>query len=146
MSWQASEKTDEYLIAARDFIATDNEGAARDFLDAAFETFEQLSKFPEMGPVADFKHRALKGMRFFVLPPPVQSLAGFLPTDRQRSGCPPRALRKHQLAGRAQTVFLNRQRFRPRHMLPADAGSLSSRTVIRFSIIPPSFIPTFVRK
>ena len=43
MSWQASEKTDEDLIAARDFIASDNEGAACDFLDAAFETFEQLS-------------------------------------------------------------------------------------------------------
>jgi plasmid stabilization system protein ParE len=145
MSWQASEKTDEYLIAARDFIATDNEGAARDFLDAAFETFEQLSKFPEMGPVADFKHRALKGMRFFVLPPPVQSLAGFLPIDRQRRGCPPRALRKHQLAGRAQTVFLNRQRFRPHLLLPAATGSLSPRTAMRFPVITPSFIQTFLR-
>ena len=48
MSWQASEKTDDDLIAARDFIAADNERAALDFLDAAFETFEQLSKFPEM--------------------------------------------------------------------------------------------------
>jgi plasmid stabilization system protein ParE len=83
MSWQASEKTDEDLIAARDFIASDNEGAARDFLDAAFETFEQLSKFPEMGPVSDFKHRALKGMRFFVLPPPFNRwLVFYQPTDK----------------------------------------------------------------
>lgn len=42
MSWQAAEKTDEDLIAARDFIAPDNAGAARDLLDAAFETFERL--------------------------------------------------------------------------------------------------------
>ena len=36
MSWQASPETDENLIAARDFIAADNEQPARDFLDAAF--------------------------------------------------------------------------------------------------------------
>jgi len=70
MSWQASEKTDDDLIAARDFIAADNERAARDFLDSVFEAFERLSTFPEMGPVANFKNRALKGMRFLVLPPP----------------------------------------------------------------------------
>jgi plasmid stabilization system protein ParE len=70
MSWQASPETDEDLIAARDFIAADNEQSARDFLDAAFETFERLGQFPEMGPPARFKNRALKGVRFFVLAPP----------------------------------------------------------------------------
>jgi plasmid stabilization system protein ParE len=40
MIWQASPETDEDLIAARDFIATDNDTAARDFLDAAFEAFD----------------------------------------------------------------------------------------------------------
>ena len=70
MIWQAAPETDEDLIAARDFIAADNEAAARDFLDAAFEAFDRLAQFPEMGPQARLKHPALKGMRFFVLPPP----------------------------------------------------------------------------
>ena len=70
MNWQASPETDEDLIAARDFIAADNEQFALDFLDAAFESFDRLAQFPEMGPPARFKHRALKGVRFFVVPPP----------------------------------------------------------------------------
>jgi plasmid stabilization system protein ParE len=70
MIWQASPETDEDLIAARDFIAADNEKAARDFLDAAFEAFDRLAQFPEMGPQARFKHRALEGVRFFVMAPP----------------------------------------------------------------------------
>lgn len=70
MNWRASPETDADLIAGRDFIAADNEVAAHDFLDAAFESFDQLAQFPEMGPEASFKHRALQGMRFFVLRPP----------------------------------------------------------------------------
>jgi len=70
MNWRASRETDEDLIAARDFIAADNEQSALDFLDAAFESFDRLAQFPEMGPVARFKHRALKGVRYFVVPPP----------------------------------------------------------------------------
>jgi plasmid stabilization system protein ParE len=70
MNWQASPETDEDLIAARDFIAADNESAARDFLDAAFEAFDRLARFPEIGQRARFKHRALKSVRFFVLAPP----------------------------------------------------------------------------
>lgn len=70
MSWQASPETDEDLIAARNFIAADNEPAARDFLDAAFEAFDRLAQFPEMGPRARFKHPKLKGVRYFVLAPP----------------------------------------------------------------------------
>jgi plasmid stabilization system protein ParE len=41
VNWQASPETDEDLIAARDFIAADNAQSARDFLDAAFETFDR---------------------------------------------------------------------------------------------------------
>ena len=70
MNWQASPETDEDLIAARNFIAADNKLAARNFLDAAFETFDLLAQFPEMGSLARFQHRALKGVRFFVLAPP----------------------------------------------------------------------------
>jgi plasmid stabilization system protein ParE len=70
MTWRASPETDEDLIAARDFIAADNEQAARDFLDAAFEAFDLLAQFPETGPRARFKNRALKGERYFVLTPP----------------------------------------------------------------------------
>jgi len=70
MKWLASPETDGDLIAARDFIAADNEDSARDFLDAAFEAFDRLAQFPEMGPRARFQPKALKGMRFFVLPPP----------------------------------------------------------------------------
>ena len=70
MNWQASPETDEDLIAARDFIAADNEDAARDFLDATFEAFDRLAQFPEMGPLARFKNRTLKSVRYFVLAPP----------------------------------------------------------------------------
>ena len=70
MNWRASPETDQDLIAARDFIAADNELSALDFLDAAFDCFDRLAQFPEMGPPAHFKHRSLKGVRFFVIPPP----------------------------------------------------------------------------
>ena len=70
MSWQASSETDEDLIASRDFIAADNEQSAKDFLDAAFETFDLLGEFPEMGSPAHFRHPDLQGLRYFVLPPP----------------------------------------------------------------------------
>lgn len=70
MIWLASPETDSDLIAARDFIAADNELAARDFLNAAFETFDRLAKFPKMGPAARFKHPTLKQVRYLVLPPP----------------------------------------------------------------------------
>ena len=70
MKWQASPETDEDLIAARNFISADNEQAARDFLDAAFEAFDRLAQLPEMGPRARFKARALKAVRFLVMPPP----------------------------------------------------------------------------
>ena len=83
MSWQASPESDEDLIAARDFIAADNEESARDFLDAAFEAFDRLAQFPEIGPLARFKHRALKGVRFFVLAPPFNRwLIFYKPTGR----------------------------------------------------------------
>ena len=82
MSWQASPEADEDLIAARDFIAADNEEAAVDFLDAAFEAFERLAQFPEIGPLARFKSRALKSVRFFVLAPPFSRwLVFYQPTD-----------------------------------------------------------------
>ena len=70
MKWQASEGTDADLIAARNFIASDSEQAAVDFLDAVFETFDLLGDFPEMGPKARFKHPNLKRVRYFLLPPP----------------------------------------------------------------------------
>jgi plasmid stabilization system protein ParE len=70
MKRQASPETDEDLIAARDYIAADHEQAARDFLDAAFEAFDRLAQFPELGPETRLKQRALKGVRFLVMPPP----------------------------------------------------------------------------
>jgi len=60
MTWHAAPEVDDDLIAARDFIAADNPTAARDFLDAAFEAFDKLAQFPQMGPQAHFKHPALK--------------------------------------------------------------------------------------
>jgi plasmid stabilization system protein ParE len=82
MNWKASPELDEDLIAARDFIAVDSEAAARDFLDTAFEAFDRLARFPEMGPEARFKHRALKGLRFSVLPPPFNRwLVFYQPAD-----------------------------------------------------------------
>jgi plasmid stabilization system protein ParE len=70
VKWTAGPRVDEDLIAARDFIGADNERAAIAFLDTAFEIFDLLSRFPEMGPSARLKHRRLKGVRFFVLPHP----------------------------------------------------------------------------
>ena len=70
MSWKASPETDEDLLAARNFIAPDNELAALNFLDASFEAFDRLAQFPEMESPTRFKHRSLKGVRFYVLAPP----------------------------------------------------------------------------
>jgi plasmid stabilization system protein ParE len=70
VSWKASPETDEDLIGSRDFIAADNEQSAVDFLDAAFETFDLLAQFPEMGSLAHFRHPGLHGVRYFILPPP----------------------------------------------------------------------------
>ncbi len=82
MSWQASSETDEDLIASRDFIAADNEQSAKDFLDAAFETFDRLGEFPEMGSPSHFRHPDLQGLRYFILPPPFNLwLIFYRPTD-----------------------------------------------------------------
>lgn len=45
MNWRASCETDADLIAGRDLIASDSESAALDFLNAAFEAFDQLARF-----------------------------------------------------------------------------------------------------
>jgi plasmid stabilization system protein ParE len=63
-------KADEDLIDGARWIRADNPQAARRFLDAAFDAFERLSKFPESGPPARFKNRKLAAVRFCVLPPP----------------------------------------------------------------------------
>jgi plasmid stabilization system protein ParE len=70
MKWTAAPRVDEDLMAGRDFIRADNERAALAFLDTAFEVFELLAQFPEMGLRARFRHPKLKTLRFFVLPPP----------------------------------------------------------------------------
>ncbi len=63
-------KADEDLIEGARWIRADNPGAARRFLDAAFEACERLAQFPESGALARFKNRKLVGVRFCVLPPP----------------------------------------------------------------------------
>jgi plasmid stabilization system protein ParE len=78
MNWQASPETDEDLIAARDFIAVDNQSAAKSFLDTVFEAIDRLAQFPEMGPQARFKRRDLHGVRYFVLAPPFNRWLVFL--------------------------------------------------------------------
>lgn len=70
MKWQASPEVDDDLIEGRDYIRGDNDVAARAFLDAAFETFDLLGDFPEMGPRARFRSKKLRNLRFFVMPPP----------------------------------------------------------------------------
>lgn len=70
MSWTARPQVDEDLIAGRDFIRADNERAALAFLDAAFDLFERLGKFSELGARARFKSKSLRRLRFFVMPPP----------------------------------------------------------------------------
>jgi plasmid stabilization system protein ParE len=63
-------RADEDLVEGARWIRADNPRAARRFLDAAFETFDRLAKFPESGPLARLKNRRLVGVRFCVLPPP----------------------------------------------------------------------------
>lgn len=70
MRWTATAEADEDLIDGRDFIGADNEYAALEFLDTAFETFDRLAQFPESGPKASFRSRSLKGVRYCVMPPP----------------------------------------------------------------------------
>jgi plasmid stabilization system protein ParE len=70
VKWQASPEVDEDLIEGRDFIRGDNDVAARNFLNAAFETFDLLGEFPEMGPRARLRSKKLCDLRYFVMPPP----------------------------------------------------------------------------
>jgi plasmid stabilization system protein ParE len=70
VKWQASPEVDEDLIEGRDFIRADNDVAARAFLNAAFETFDLLGDFPEMGPRVRLRSKKLRDRRFFVMPPP----------------------------------------------------------------------------
>lgn len=68
MKWQACPEVDEDLIEGRDYIRGDNDVAARAFLNTAFETFDLLGDFPEMGPRARLRSKKLRDLRFFVMP------------------------------------------------------------------------------
>ena len=68
MKWQASLEVDDDLIEGRDYIRGDNDIAARAFLNTAFETFDLLGDFPEMGPRARLRSKKLRDLRFFVMP------------------------------------------------------------------------------
>jgi plasmid stabilization system protein ParE len=70
MNWTARPQVDDDLIAGRNFILPDNPRSARAFLDAAFALFDRLAQFPEMGARTRLKHRRLKALRYFVMPPP----------------------------------------------------------------------------
>jgi plasmid stabilization system protein ParE len=70
VKWQASLEVDDDLIEGRDYIRGDNDIAARAFLNTAFETFDLLGDFPEMGPRARLRSKKLRDLRFFVMPPP----------------------------------------------------------------------------
>jgi plasmid stabilization system protein ParE len=52
------------------WIALDNPDAARRFLDAAFQAFESIARFPLASPQARLNHRRLRNVRYRVLPRP----------------------------------------------------------------------------
>ncbi len=68
--YRTTPKADNDLVEGARWIRADNPQAARRFLDAAFDAFDRLAKFPESGPLARFKNRKLAAVRFCVLPPP----------------------------------------------------------------------------
>ena len=68
--YRTTPKADDDLIEGARWIRADNPQAARCFLDAAFDAFDRLAKFPESSPLACFKNRKLAAIRFCVLPPP----------------------------------------------------------------------------
>lgn len=68
--YRTTPKADHDLVEGARWILADNPKAARCFLDASFDAFDRLAKFPESGPMARLKHRRLAGVRFSVLPPP----------------------------------------------------------------------------
>jgi plasmid stabilization system protein ParE len=70
VKWQVAPEVDDDLIEGRNFIRADSDVAARAFLNTAFETFDLLGDFPEMGPRARLRSKKLRDLRFFVLPPP----------------------------------------------------------------------------
>ena len=67
MKWQAALEVDEDLIEGRGYIRGDNDVAARAFLNAAFETFDRLGEFPEMGLRARLRSKKLPDLRFLSL-------------------------------------------------------------------------------
>lgn len=70
MKWGTTPEADADLIAARQWIESDNPEAAQRMLATARECFELLGQFPEAGPLARLKESEFEGMRFFVLSPP----------------------------------------------------------------------------
>jgi plasmid stabilization system protein ParE len=80
VTWQAAPDVDEDLIEGRDYIRGDNDVAAREFLTTAFELFELLAQFPEMGAEARFRSKKLRDVRFLVMPPPFNKWVVFYRT------------------------------------------------------------------
>jgi len=63
-------KVDEDLRLSAAWIKADCPDAGRRFLEAAFESFELLARFPEASPRARLKLARLKDVRFWGLRPP----------------------------------------------------------------------------
>jgi plasmid stabilization system protein ParE len=72
VSYTTRPQVDLDLIDGREWIARDNPAAADAFIDAARETFERLSQFPEFGPLARFRNSELADVRFTLVSPPFQ--------------------------------------------------------------------------
>ncbi len=68
--YRTAPKADDDPIKGARWTRAVNPAAARRSLNAAFEAFDRLARFPESGPVVRLKHRRLAGVRFTVMPPP----------------------------------------------------------------------------
>jgi toxin ParE1/3/4 len=60
-----SEYVEPELAAIWDYIAFDNIDAADRFLEAAYETFHELARMPEMGRIRQFSPKRLRNLRSF---------------------------------------------------------------------------------
>lgn len=71
------------MISARDYIAADNDRAAREFLDAAFRAFDTLARHPEIGVRVKLRAKSLRNVRYLVMAPPFNRwLVFYEPTDQ----------------------------------------------------------------
>jgi plasmid stabilization system protein ParE len=75
---------EDQLTVIAGYISRDHRDAARRFLDAVYEEFEFVAKWPEASPLARLRKPSLKGVRCRPVRPPFQNYLIFYRVEKDR--------------------------------------------------------------